>query len=273
MKKLTEKILLNLVAAGEDSYNQFKVDVTNPDALAAEMVAMLNANGGRIYIGVGDDGSIAGLNSADVRRINQMISSVTTQHIKNPVTVTTENVILKNKRIVIVVNVPEGFCKPYFDKSGIIWLKEGADKRRAVSREEIRRFFQSSRELPADEQSTRATFDDLNVERFKTFFTNTYGESFPVKKSEQLRLLKNLNLADNEGCLNLAGLLIFGDHPEFLLPQFGVKAVRFDGLSLSSTLYLDSEDYNGCLGEIYKGVMAFIMRNLHKRQKTESVNM
>lgn len=273
MKKITEADLANLIIGGEDSRSQFKADVANPDALAAELVAMLNAEGGTIYIGIGDDGSLKGLGSADVRRINQMISNVAAQHVKNPVSVTTENVVLANKRVVIVVKIPEGQCKPYFDKNGVIWLKEGPDKRRAVSREEIRRFFQSSSELPADEQPTRATVDALDVPRFKTFFKNTYDSTFPSKKSERVRVLKNLNLADDTGRLNLAGLLLFGVHPEFWVPQFGVKAVRLDGDSLSSTSYSDSEDYNGYLGEMYKGVMAFVMRNLHKRQGEGGVNL
>ena len=201
MKKITETDLADLIVGGEDSRSQFKADVTNPDALAAELVAMLNAEGGTIYIGVDDDGTLNGLSSSDVRRINQMISNVAAQNVKNPVSVTTENVVLANKRVVIVVKVPEGQCKPYVDKNGVIWLKEGSDKRRAVSREEIRRFFQSSSELPADEQPTKATVEALDVPRFRTFFKNTYESTFPSKKSEQIRVLKNLNLV---GCRRTA---------------------------------------------------------------------
>ncbi len=41
------KALLAEVALGEDSTRQFKRDVTNGDALAAELVAFANAEGGR----------------------------------------------------------------------------------------------------------------------------------------------------------------------------------------------------------------------------------
>jgi len=39
--------------------------------------------------------------------------------------VQTENVGLENGRIVIVLTVPKGIDKPYFDKNGVIWLKAG----------------------------------------------------------------------------------------------------------------------------------------------------
>jgi ATP-dependent DNA helicase RecG len=48
--------LLEMVALGEDSRRQFKVDVTNAESLAADMVAFSNSNGGTLFIGVTDDG-------------------------------------------------------------------------------------------------------------------------------------------------------------------------------------------------------------------------
>ncbi len=38
-----------------------------------------------------------------------------------------------NDRIVIVLQIPKGIDKPYFDKNGVIWLKCGSDKRRVLS--------------------------------------------------------------------------------------------------------------------------------------------
>lgn len=64
-----------LVALGEDSSRQFKTDVTNADSLAADLVAFSNSHGGMVLIGVADDGTLPGLSSADVRRLNQLIGN------------------------------------------------------------------------------------------------------------------------------------------------------------------------------------------------------
>ena len=269
---MTEDKLLKIAQKGEDSRTQFKLDVASPDAMAAEIVSFLNANGGTIYLGVSDSGDIVGLDGESVRRINQMISNVATQHIKNPVSVLTDNILLSNAKVVIAVKVEEGREKPYFDKNGIAWIKEGADKRKIVSREEIRRFFESSGQLHADEQWTKAEIDRLDKAMFKDFFKRTYNLSVPVKTQELLRIVKNMNLATDDGHLNLAGLLLFGEHPEFLFPQFCVKAVRLNGDSLAAESYADSEDYAGTLSSIYSGVTAFVNRNLHKRQTSAGVN-
>ncbi len=79
-----------------------------------------------------------------------------------------------------------------------------------------------------------------------------------------------MNLSSNNR-LNLAGLLLFGDKPQLYKPQFIVKAVSFLGTKIADR-YLDSEDFEGSLSNIFQGALAFIMRNLRKIQKQKGVN-
>lgn len=67
--------LLEQIAAGEDSSRQFKANIRNAESLASEMSAFANSEGGTLFIGMADDGSIPGLTSRDVSRINQLISN------------------------------------------------------------------------------------------------------------------------------------------------------------------------------------------------------
>lgn len=265
--------LIEIAGRGEDSRHQFKVDMRSPDSLAAEVVAFLNAEGGFLFIGVNDSGTLVGLDMDGVRRVNQMISSVGSQHIKNPVSLTTDNVAIGNSRIVIALRVDEGRDKPYFDRNGVIWLKEGADKRRVASREEIRRLFESSASLHADEQPTKAKIEQLDLLRFRAFFEKAYGVPMPGKREELLLTVRNMNLATDDGYLNLAGLMMFGRHPEFIVPQFCIKAVRVNGNDMAFLSFADREDYFGTMADMYAGAMAFVMRNMHKTQRAKSVNM
>ena len=52
-----------------DPRHQFKRDFAHIDALAAELVAMANTVGGMLFVGVADDGLIAGLSANDIVRI------------------------------------------------------------------------------------------------------------------------------------------------------------------------------------------------------------
>ena len=267
------KELRKIAARGEDSHIQFKLDIRSPEGLASEVVAFLNSKGGTIFVGISDSCKIVGLPPEDVRRVNQLVSNVASQSVRDPVSLITENITVGRSKVVVAVHVEEGKDKPYFDGKGVVWLKEGSDKRRVVSKDEVRRLFEASSSLHADEQPTKATVADIDIKRLSEFFAKTYGVAFPRRTTDRMLMLKNMNLADDHGFLNLAGLLMFGKHPEFIAPQFGIKAVRFNGISIDSISYSDSEDYGGRLDDLYKGAKAFVLRNLHKRQGPGGVNM
>ncbi len=263
---------LPAIALGEDTSRQFKRDVHNGDALASEMVAFANSQGGTIYIGIDDDGTAHGLARTDVRRVNQLIGNVASQSVRSPIAVQTRNILLESGRVVIELTIPKGLDKPYFDRNGVIWLKAGSDKRRVNSKEELRRFFQMSDQFHADALPTRAGPDALDKLRFRDFLRDRYAQAFPDDLAEQLRLLRNMNLATEEGVLNLAGLLLFGEQPEFMKPQFVIKAVSFPGTSIHGSTYEDTEDFTGPLRRIFDGALGFVLRNLRKVQAGQGVN-
>ncbi|MCC6627627.1 MAG: putative DNA binding domain-containing protein, partial [Chloroflexi bacterium] len=260
------------IALGEDSQRQFKRDVTSADALAAEMAAFANAEGGTILLGVADDGSVPGLSRADVARLNQVIGNAAAQHVRSPLTVRTENVAVGDERVVIVLTIPKGQDKPYFDRQGVIWLKSGADKRRVNSKEELRRLFQSAAQFHADELATGAGVDTLDRLRFRDFLRDVYQQPFPEAPAALLTLLQNMNLATDAGTLNLAGVLLFAERPEWIVPQFSVKAIRYPGVAIHVSDYIDTEDFAGPLPAQFAGAMAFVMRNLRKVQAGHGVN-
>ncbi len=206
--------LLSEVRLGEDSTRQFKADVRNAASLGSEMAAFANSGGGTIFIGVADDGTVPGLLPKDVSRINQLISNAASHLVRSPLTVQIENVAMEEDRIVIVLTVPDGYDKPYFDKNGVIWLKTGADKRRVNSKEELRRLFQITGQFYADELPTKAGIDQLDKLRFEDFLQEVYGIAYPESDADRLRLLRNMNLAADDGNLNLAGVLMFTRRPQ-----------------------------------------------------------
>jgi predicted HTH transcriptional regulator len=89
---MTEEVLLQTLSRGEDSRHQFKRDATNADGMAAELAAFANSGGGTVFLGVADDGSIAGLDAVAVRRLNQLISNSASQHVRPPLHPQTHNV-------------------------------------------------------------------------------------------------------------------------------------------------------------------------------------
>ncbi len=119
--------LLENVKKGEDSLNQFKIDVNNPDSLAAEIVSFLNTRGGTIYIGVSDIGELKGLSLADVRRINidDRLEIISPGSLPNHLTV--EKILSGNTNIrnpIIASFVAKGILPYHGLGSGVMRAKE-----------------------------------------------------------------------------------------------------------------------------------------------------
>lgn len=119
---------------------------------------------------------------------------------------------------------------------------------------------------------TAAGIDKLDRLRFRDFLRSVYGMEFPDAPQERLTLLQNMNLAADDGSLNLAGVLLFAERPEWVKPQFIVKAIRYLDNAIHVSDYLDSEDFAGPLTHIFAGAMAFVMRHLRKVQAGQGVN-
>ncbi|MFM6992083.1 MAG: helix-turn-helix domain-containing protein, partial [Rhodoferax sp.] len=234
---MTESDLLQALARGEDSRQQFKRDATNADGMAAELAALANSGGGTVFLGVADDGCIAGLDAAAVRRLNQLISNAASQHVRPPLHPQTHNVQTA-QGLVLVVSVPAGLNKPYMDLQGRVWVKSGADKRHVTAREEMQRMFQRGGLLQADQVPVRnATVADIDERAFGRYFERRYGQSLSAAGLALAQLMENLKLAQ-DGVPNLAGVLLFGKHPQRLLPVCQMGAVWFPGTRLSDTRYL-----------------------------------
>ena len=263
--------LLEAVARGEDSRHQFKEDVTNPTSLAQEIAVFANSGGGRIFIGVADDGSVHELSVADVKRLNQLISNVASQNVRPAINPRTENVFVGNG-VVLVVTVPDGLSKPYVDNSGVTWVKSGSDRRRVTARKELQRMFQTAQLVHGDDVPVPGTSaSDIDVEYFRQFFTKRFGMALDEQGLSLAQILINMRLLNN-GLLSVSGALLFATDPTPLVPAFHIKAVCCPGTDIHSSQYADNADIYGRIDSQFEQAMSFILRNLRREQRDQGVN-
>ena len=263
--------LLEIISRDEDSRHQFKADVTNEISLGQEMVAFSNSGGGAIFIGVSNDGTFSGLRREDMGRLNQLVSNAASQQVRPPINPQTENIAAPNGLVMQVV-VPDGMSKPYMDKNGVIWVKSGSDKRKATSREEVQRLYQSAGLIHGDEIPVSGmTMSDLDLDYFRSFFEKNFGEPLEQQDAALPQILHNMNLM-KDGLLNISGALLFAKNPSYRLPVFIVKAIAFPGNEIHETNYLDSRDISGKLADVFHQSMSFVLGNIHHVQGDQDVN-
>ncbi|NLD91646.1 MAG: ATP-dependent DNA helicase RecG [Fibrobacter sp.] len=265
--------LIEIIARGEDSRFQFKTSDVHPESLAQEMIAFSNTDGGMILIGITPDNEVEGLTNTIIneKKLDNLISNVAHNNIKPPITVETENV-LHPDGIVIVIKVYKGIYKPYMDKSGNIYIRKGADKRKVNSPDELLRMFQSSNRMHGDEQTANGlTLADIDLPFFKAFFQKEYGENLDEQDNPIQVIFENMNLAQSSH-LNIAGALLFAKQPNFRLPTFIVKAVAYPGTDIDEDTYVDSRDITGKISDVFQQVISFLTINSKREQAEQTVN-
>ncbi|HPF16708.1 MAG TPA: putative DNA binding domain-containing protein [Thermotogota bacterium] len=265
--------LIEIIARGEDSKNQFKTSDVREESLAQEMIAFSNTEGGRIFVGITPTNEVEGLTNHIIneKRLDNRISNAANSMIKPPIAVETEN-ILHPEGVVIAIKVFKGISKPYMDRSGNIFVKNGADKRKVSSPDELLRMFQASNRIHGDEQLANGlSLADVDRTFFESFFQNEYGENLEQQENSLQIIFENMNLAKS-GALNIAGALLFAKQPYFRLPAYIAKAVAYPGNDIDEENYIDSRDIVGKISDIFQQIISFISRNIRQKQSNQNIN-
>jgi predicted HTH transcriptional regulator len=264
--------LLNIIQRGESSKVQFKERMPHLDSLAHEMIAFSNSQGGIIIFGVNDKtGGLNGLSFAEIQELNRQIVNVASQKIYPSIVITTETVHADDNNIV-VVEVAEGINKPYKDNNGIIYIKNGSDKRKVTSNEELSRLLQSGGSLYADEQLIGgSSTDDIDMSCFNAFLEKKYGVPLQDLKLPLQTILKNLSMGE-DNTWTLAGLLSFSTMRQRSRPQFSIQCIKIDGVTIGNTFSDIEPPFDGHLTEVFNRTIDFINRNMRKIPNGDGFN-
>ena len=100
------------VRRGEDLHVEFKKKAKFPDKIAREAVAFANTKGGKIFVGVCDDGTIEGSKIADEEAF--VLEKYFSQHCVPNLPLSFEIVPINSTKRVLVVQVKESKQKPHF---------------------------------------------------------------------------------------------------------------------------------------------------------------
>lgn len=238
---------------GESSRVEFKRDDVPADQLAKVAAAFLNCEGGRILLGVEDDGTVSGL-SREPHQAEEWVMQVLRDNVQPSVIPFWETVAWDENKIVGVVTLPgDAPDKPYKVRRGsgawVTTVRVGTTTRDA-SREEEARLYMQSGYLQYDRKPVPgASLDDLDRRRLTDYFRNVRGQKCPKPEDREgwIRLLINTELMVEDRARTLpsvGGLLLFGTRPKRYLPQAGISAVAYVGTA---------KDYNARARETLAG--------------------
>ncbi len=232
---MTKSKLLELIANGESSGVEFKRDDLRPEQLAKEVVALANFQGGRILLGVDDDGSITGIRRDD---LEPWVMDTVFGRTVHPMILPFYGEVRVDDRLrVAVITISQGVTKPYVVRHHgreDIYIRVGSTSRLATREQQARLYavggMLHAEQLPVSGSGLR----DLSRDRLTDYLATIVGDKMPPMDEEAWgERLCDLGFmverADGPPVCTIAGLVLFGHAPRRFLPQSGIRWIAFDG--------------------------------------------
>lgn len=223
---------------------EFKREFT--DEIKRTVIAFANTDGGRIYIGLEDDGSVRGISEPDkiTLRINNMIRDA----IRPDVTLFTESFVEQmDGKSVVVIAIQRGTARPYYlVGKGIrpegVYIRQGSATVPATDTAILKMITETSGD---SYEEARSLNQQLTFQETSAYFSR---KGVPFEKSQK----KTLHLIGKDGMYTNLALLLSDQCTHT------IKLAVFEGEK--KTIFKDRREFSGSLIHQLEEAYAFIDR-------------
>ena len=213
-----------------------------------EIIAFANTRGGKIYIGIEDNGNVCGISDSDFTI--QQVSNAARDGIKPDITMSLRyNIITADKKQIIEIEVQCGTHRPYYLAAKGL-RPEGVFVRQGTSA------------VPASDTAIRQMIKETDGDNYEDMRSLNQNLTFvKAKKEFELRGLKlgqpqmkSLGIIDGDGLYSNLALLLSDQCPHI------IKAATFSGTDRES--FHDRAEFGGSLLQQLEDAYAYMnLRN------------
>ena len=265
--------LLKLIKDGENSTVEFKTAKKNlPDNLFETVCSMLNRNGGHIFLGVQDDGSIIGIYKDYVKDMKKNFANLcnNTEKISPTVHLEVKEYFYDKKEILYIYVYESSDVHKTANK--IFDRNEDGDFEITGNTSLISQLYiRKSSTYIENKIYPFATTDDLRkdlIDKARNMAVNRVA-NHPWATMNDLEMLRSAslyekNLQTGEEGINLAGLLLFGKDEVIAsaLSYYKTDAIlKIDNIDR----YDDRDDIRTNLIESYERLINFVKKHLNEK--------
>jgi ATP-dependent DNA helicase RecG len=249
----------------ESSTLEFKREMPQKDQIIKTVIGFCNQNGGRLVIGVTDQGHIVGVSPEDAAQAIEVLSQSVYDASTPPILPLVYTQTIHDKTVV-VVEVSSGTNKPYYKKTEGLekgtYVRLGPMTLRA-SADLIEELKWQARGKSYDMMPVYETSEgDLDQEKIKEFIrSRKVGKKAKITQE----LLRSYYLIAREHAhlyATTAGIVLFGKEPQHFFTEAMIICSHFKGIEGREALA--SIDCNGTLFEQFERALDFIISRLSK---------
>ena len=230
--------IAELIQQGEGAKLEFKRDGVRPESMAKEIVAFANMNGGRILVGVEDDGAISGAQRKNLQA--WLMDTVIGRYVSPFILPGYEEVAMAGGKVA-VIDVPMGAAKPYKVKRGDrsdMYVRYGNVCRLADNMQTVR-LFESGGLLSVERFPVHgSTLGELSELRYRYYFTKRLRINEKIDADFLRRQDFTVGEEGRMACSYFAYAL-FALKPGVRLPQAQVRVTVFPGADMDYEMRFD----------------------------------
>lgn len=254
----------------ESSRLEFKEMIPGSSKIVKTVIGFCNSKGGKLVIGVKDDGTIVGISEEEAHEAMERLDHLIYEASTPPILPLIYQQRIDSK-VLLIIEVSSGINKPYYQKSEglsegtFIRLGRSTVKANADIIEELK---WQSRGISYDQLPLyHATVDDLDTARIEYFFNHRRnGVRSPVSEDALIayEIIKKEHATDYS---TVAGMLLFGKSPQRFISEAYILCCHFS--EFKDREAVASRTCKGTLFEQFDEAFDFIMERLNKSFRIE----
>ena len=247
-----------LLQQGKGQEIDFKPERTTLSKLAESLIALANARGGTVLIGVDPKGdTLQGLQDAEAARSKALEAALLTDP---PLILPLPEVVTLDDKDVLVITVPPGLPHVY-SLRGKYLIRVGAQNK-PLSPKRLHRLMIERGEVSFESLvPPEATLDDIDWYKVEKYLASLEGLSAATIE-EALHSRGCLVREDGSYRPTNAGILLFGKQPERFVKSSEIIVVRYPGREMSDEFV--REDIRGTLPDQIRRAEAFLVSNMKR---------
>ncbi len=257
-------------SGSESSRLEFKEKIPASSKIIKTVIGFCNAKGGKLVIGVKDDGTIVGISEEEAHEALERLDHLIYETSTPPILPLIYQQRIDSK-VLLIIEVSSGTNKPYYQKS--LGLSEGTFVRLGRSTVKanadiIEELKWQSRGIAYDQLPIyHATIDDLDTAKIEYFLNHRRNGVHSPITEEALLSYEIIKKEHTTNYSTIAGMLLFGKSPQKFLSEAYILCCHFS--EFKDREAIASRTCKGTLFEQFDGAFDFIMERLNKSFRIE----
>lgn len=256
----------------ESNTLELKRDLPLNNQIVKTAIAFCNTNGGRIVVGVANDGQILGLSETVIEEAMERLDSAIFDSCK-------PHIIPKlyaqriGEKTVLIIEISEGMNKPYhLQVAGVekgTYIRLGRNTVHATP-EIIQELLWQSKGIDFEKTPVLdARIDDLDNVSIEHFIKNRKNAGVAISDEQTLKSYGLISYDQSKKYPSVAGILLFGREPQSYFSEAMIICSQFTGTSGREAIA--TVDCEGTLFHQFNQAFEFITNRLYKSFSIKSL--